>query len=447
MRDHREEIRRLVAEAPDEPTYCEFKRELGYRSKKEKGELVKDVSSFANIDLEALGGYGYLIFGVAPTGEVVGVGNLPGDPPSELRRVINGHLDRPISFEYLTCEVDDGGSPGGTERVAAIVVPDSTRRPHVASRNISEQRGKKTTLWLREGEVWVRKTGGRELAAAEDLDAMYEGKLRELVEEATRPLREAIARLERDVSDLRGTVPELAFGFATPGADGPVAEGSPVAVLSSVIGPESWDEAENLLRLAEARANESGRRIPGQVSPREYAEYAALSRRWMEEIRDLAVLQFTLTNTGESVAEDVEVVLEVPATLSPTEELPEKPEVPTDSFSSAFRNVRTPHYASKQNSPDALIGPYVDEGLGNSTASVRWEVGRLYHGRPLTSRSDEDDVEGLLVSAKACRRALEAEGEVRLTYTIHAANLRLPIKERLVLKSPVAEDAEIPSQT
>jgi hypothetical protein len=45
----RNEIRRLVAEAPDEPTYCEFKQVLSYATKKEKGELVKDVSSFANV--------------------------------------------------------------------------------------------------------------------------------------------------------------------------------------------------------------------------------------------------------------------------------------------------------------------------------------------------------------------------------------------------------------
>lgn len=176
---HREEIQRLVAEAPDEPTYCEFKRELGYRTKKEKAELVKDISSFANIDLEALGGYGYLIFGVAPDGEVVGIGNLSGDPPSELRRAVNGSLSRPLLFEYITCEVDDG--TGGMKRVAAVVVADSQRRPHVVSKEVTEQQGKKTTFWLRVGEVWVRKTGGRELATAEDLDAMYEGKLRSLV--------------------------------------------------------------------------------------------------------------------------------------------------------------------------------------------------------------------------------------------------------------------------
>ena len=50
---HRDQIRRLVAEAPDEPAHCEFKKVLSYATPKEKAELIKDVSAFANADLEA----------------------------------------------------------------------------------------------------------------------------------------------------------------------------------------------------------------------------------------------------------------------------------------------------------------------------------------------------------------------------------------------------------
>jgi len=439
-----------VAEAPDEPTYCEFKRELGYRTKKEKGELVKDVSSFANIDLEALGGYGYLIFGVAPDGEIVGIGDLPGDPASELRKVVNGHLDRPVLFEYLTCEVHDGGSPGTTRTVAAVVVTDSKRRPHVASREVKERLGNKDKFWLREGQVWVRKTGGRELATAEDLDSMYEGKLRGLVEEATRPLREAVARLERDVSNLRGVAPDLAFGFAAPGAESPSEEGSPVPVLASVISLETWDEAKDLLHMAETRATAGHPHNVAFGSSRDYAEYAARLRGWMETVGDLAILEFTLSNTGQGVAEDVEVVLEVPAAMRPEEELPEKPEMPTNSMVGALRNTQALRFATKQNSPDALIGPEVEKvpkpGPESGVIRVRWEVGRLYHGRPLTSRSDEDDIEGLLVPASACRRSLEEAGEVWLPYTIHAANLRLPVRGSLILKSAVSKANETSSR-
>ena len=83
---HREQIRRLVAEVPDEPTYCEFKEALSYGTPKNNGELVKDVSSFANTDLEALGGHGYIIFGVSNGGRVVGIANSAGDPSSATRR-------------------------------------------------------------------------------------------------------------------------------------------------------------------------------------------------------------------------------------------------------------------------------------------------------------------------------------------------------------------------
>lgn len=230
---HREEIRRLVAEAPDEPTYCEFKEEFLYTTKKDKGELVKDVSSFANTDLEALGGYGYIIFGVSNDGRVVGLGSTPGDPASDTRKIVNGHLDRQIVFEYITCEVED--KVGGKKQVAAIVLPDSRRRPHVASRNITERLNNRDKFYLREGEVWVRKTGGRELAIAEDIDAMYEGKLRRLVDDKVRPLQERIEQLERDLRKQARMVPELGFGFSDLGGAGPSTEGRPYPVLGNLI--------------------------------------------------------------------------------------------------------------------------------------------------------------------------------------------------------------------
>ena len=75
-----------MAEVPDEPTYCEFEEALSYGTPKNNGELVKDVPSFANTDLEALGGHGYIIFGVSNGGRVVGIANSAGDPSSATRR-------------------------------------------------------------------------------------------------------------------------------------------------------------------------------------------------------------------------------------------------------------------------------------------------------------------------------------------------------------------------
>ena len=156
-RPNREAICRLVAGPPDEPTYCEFKRALSYTTPKEKAELVKDVSSFANADLEAFGGYGYIVFGVADDGRSVGIIDVGGDPSSSSRQTVNSHLGRSVTFEYLTCELD---GEDGKKRVAAIVVPDSRRRPHVVSREIKEQKSGRNKYWLLKGEVWVRKTRG-----------------------------------------------------------------------------------------------------------------------------------------------------------------------------------------------------------------------------------------------------------------------------------------------
>lgn len=61
---------------PRQTTYCEFKQALSYGTPKEKAELVKDVSSFANTDLEAIGGHGYIVFGVSNDGRIVGIADV-----------------------------------------------------------------------------------------------------------------------------------------------------------------------------------------------------------------------------------------------------------------------------------------------------------------------------------------------------------------------------------
>jgi hypothetical protein len=326
----RAEIRRLVAEAPDEPTYCELKEKLSYSTKKEKGELVKDVSSFSNADLEVLGGYGYIIFGVSNDGRVVGIGDIPGDPSAEARQIVNGHLDRAVNFEYVTCEVDD--KAGGTKRVAAIVVPDSRRRPHVVSREIKENLNNRDKFWLRKGEVWVRKTGGRALATAQDLDEIYEGKLRRLVDDQVRPLQERVQLLEGDLREQRSTVPELGFGFAVAGSRDPSPRGRPYPVLNSLIDVSlvddevSWAEKQIQIKKAEMRPYSSAVTLGPSV--RDYERYKEELGQWLVKLENLLVVDFVLVNTGRGPAEDVEVVLEVPVQLRPSDELPDRPRRP-----------------------------------------------------------------------------------------------------------------------
>lgn len=432
---HREEIRRLVAEAPDEPTYCEFKQLLTYAIKKEKGELVKDVSSFANTDLEALGGYGYIIFGVTNDGRVMGIGTSVGDPASAIRQIVNGHLDRPVNFEYVTCEVDD--KVGGKKRVAAIVVPNSKRRPHVVSKEIKERLNNRDIFWLREREVWVRKTGGRELATAEDLDAMYEGKLRRLVDDQVRPLQQRVERLEGDLREQRSLVPELGFGFANLSDTGPSPSGRPNAILGNLIDTEQI-HAEIEWATDKARSTRStgepwGIRLSSsEPSSGDYAEHAQALEAWMSTLQELLFVDFVLINTGRTPAEDVKVTLRLPAGLSAGEELPEKPEPPRGIFG---RNFAAPRLAiSKHSSPDSLIGPDIYD-VGSGEAAAVWEVGKLYHGRPLFTSSDLEEVGGLLISLRKCEELLHRSPDgIRLDYVVHAANLPEAHRGSVVLR-------------
>jgi hypothetical protein len=426
----------LVAEAPDEPTYCEFKKVLSYSTKKEKGELVKDVSSFANADLEALGGYGYIVFGVSNDGHVVGIEDLAGDPPSAIRQVVNGYLDRPVVFEYVTCEVDD--KSGGSQRVAAIIVPDSRRRPHVVSKEIKERRSNRDVFWLREREVWIRKTGGRELATAEDFDTMYEGKLSRLVDNLVRPLRERVERLESDLREQRSTVPELGFGMFDLSSSGPLPSGRPHAILGNLIDVggvrDQIELARKQARIKTSKAEPWRARPSIEPTADDYENYALDLEAWLSELGNILFVEFMLVNTGRVPAEDVEVVLEVPAQLRPREALPKRPEKPLSIMQrySQAMGTRTRYVVSKQNSPDSLIGPVISDADKLGMAQAVWEVGKLYHDRPLFTDSEENDIDGLLISSENYKYLLsQAGGKVQLEYALRAANM--PEKVRGVL--------------
>lgn len=428
---HRAEIRRLVASAPDEPTYCEFKQALSYATPKEKAELVKDVSSFANANLETVGGHGYIVFGVSDDGRVVGIEDLKGDPPSTLRQIVNDKLDRAVNFEYLTCKV--GEEDDGTKRVAAIVVPDSRRRPHVVAREIKERVGNRDKFWLRRGEVWVRKTGGRDLATADDIDEMYEGKLRALVEERVRPLQVRIEDLERDLREQRSRVPEIGFGFAVPGNSEPMPEGRPYPVIGHLVGAgyvrreTAWAEGE-----ARAAGRTTGFSSVG-LGPDadDYERYRQRLEAWVSELDDNLVVDFVLVNTGRAPAEDVEVTLEMPAGLPSGGELPERPQRPRGVFGRThLPSTAHLHYSDQ----GTLIGPELRDGAGGETVAV-WEVGKLYHDRPLLTSSELEEVGGLLISRRKYEELSRRSPDgIRLDYAVRAANVPDAHRGTLVLK-------------
>jgi hypothetical protein len=440
---HREQIRRLVAEAPDEPTYCEFKKVLSYATPKERAELIKDVSSFANADLEVLGGYGYIVFGVSNDGGIVGIGSTSGDPASDTRQIVNSNLGRPVAFEFVTCDVDD--KAGGNKRVAAIVVPDSRRRPHVVRTEIKQRLNEKDKFWLRKGEVWVRKTGGRELATAEDLDTMYERNLRRLVDEKVGPLQQRVEQLERDLRERTNAVPKLGFGFAIPNSLEPVQEVRPYPVLGNLIKADAtkvMERAKNAMQQAVEASRASTFVSSFNPTADDYYSYARNLQEWITAVQDHFFVDFVFANAGGAPAEGVEVILEMPAALKPGTALPTKPREPSSRTRPELTGMlpipstRT----SIQPRPDRIIGPSIVKDDASDRVWATWEIPKLYHDRPLFTRSKvelkyQKSRTNLVISGSGLRTVQDEEdGRVRLHYTVRAANVPETLRGVLILK-------------
>ena len=92
-------------------------------------------------------------------------------------------------------------------------------------------------------------------------------------------------------------------------------------------------------------------------------------------------------------------MLKTPAGLRPAGGLPERPDPPGSSLTILPpSHYRLPAVRAKQNDPESLIGPYVEEprsGPRGPTVNVSWEVGKLHHGRPVSTYSDEEEISGL----------------------------------------------------
>ena len=432
-----------MAQAPDEPTYCEFKKVLSYATPKEKAELIKDVSAFANADLEALGGFGYLIFGVSDDGSIVGIGVTSGDPASDARQIVNSNLGRPVAFEFVTCDVDD--QAGGNKRVAAIIVPDSTRRPHVVRAEIKQRQNEKDKFWLRKGEVWVRKTGGRQLATAEDLDTMYEGKLRRLIDEKVGPLQQRVEQLERDLRERTNAVPKPGFGFAIPNSVEPVQEVRPYPVLGNLIKADPAkvkERAENAMQQAAEASRASTFGSSFNPTADNYYSYARELQEWITAVQDHFFVDFVFANAGGAPAEEVEVILEVPAALKPGTAIPAKPREPSIRARSeltamlpSIHSTRTPVQPRR----DRIIGPTIHTAAASDTVWATWEVPTLYHHRPMFTRSKVDlkyrkSRTSLVISGLGLRTVQEEDGKARLPYTIRAANVPETLRGVLILK-------------
>lgn len=437
---HREKVRELAQEPPDEPTHCELKQEFACATKSEKSELVKDIASFANTPLEHHGGYGYLIFGVSQDGDIPGISeSLGGDPPSEIRNLLNGYLERPVGFEFVTTHVEVNDQK---RRLAAVIIPNSRCRPHVISKERQDQKDKKTKFLLRKGEVWLRKAGGRQLATAEDIDAMYEAKFLSTARDAAEPLERRIQALENELAELRSASPVPSLGIALPGEREPTQEASARPANEVLFTESEFEDLVAELDWAKKQAERERRQrgagnmwnlptsMDGSPSPQEYMEYRRNLEDWLYQLGDFVMVEIALSNTGEVPAENVYVEIEIPPELAARQELPgEKPERPTDTFVRNMKTLSPAYTLSKRNAPDDFLGPDFDHERRLAT----WEIGRLYHGRPVRTDSDEEYVNGLLLGRESFERLARERGFVDLTYMIRAANLRQPVEGKLRL--------------
>lgn len=140
-----------------------LQNENGKINKAVQAEFIRDVMSLANSLPDPELDTGLLILGVTKTGTIVDNYTLPIADISNLPQIINGSLERPISFSYREYEY-------GQKKVGVIIIPKSSSTPYIVKNELSEN----GNIHLRPGECWTRAEGGKKLAMASDFDEIYE---------------------------------------------------------------------------------------------------------------------------------------------------------------------------------------------------------------------------------------------------------------------------------
>jgi hypothetical protein len=197
------------------------------------------------------------------------------------------------------------------------------------------------------------------------------------------------------------------------------------------------------IRWARQRADEKTNQVGrmglgtgrGILTPsgQDYVDYRDELEAWRRELEALLAIDFVLTNMGRVPAEDVEVTLSIPAELQPSTELPLQPQAPPAMFAATWNNPQLP--LSKHTHPDVLVGPELYPADASGVIQATWEVGKLYHGRPLFAHVEADDVSGLLISASCYKQLLSRAGEeIQLRYVVHAANVPEALSGVLILR-------------
>ena len=145
-----------------ETDFVDFKEY--YYSNEKKHDLIKDVVSFANnVNVKNK----YIIFGVAnSTGEIKGV--QPESIP-DVSNIID--FLRVYIEPFVEVELDSFEYQGATIAYLTVLA-SNTDRPYI----VKKEYKKKSDIYLRQGEIYVRKGASNFIACRADLDEIYANK-------------------------------------------------------------------------------------------------------------------------------------------------------------------------------------------------------------------------------------------------------------------------------
>lgn len=146
----------------DENDQVDFKKE--YYSKEKKYDLIKDIVSFAN-NIKPKDKY--IVFGVEnSTWNVLGIDRASLPDISEINNLLHSYVEPFIDVElgYLDYQ-------GVT--IGFIRIPHhDLNRPYVISKEYNKNKG----VFLRKGEIYIRKGATNFIAERSDLDCIYHNK-------------------------------------------------------------------------------------------------------------------------------------------------------------------------------------------------------------------------------------------------------------------------------
>jgi len=163
--------------------------------KKEKSELVRDITSIANSYSLEHENHGFLIFGIHPTTkEIEGVALDKESLVTHIDKLIETHVSPRIFFKVETFETPE------SKQWCAIIIKPSVAVPHVFISDSSE---------FNKGEVWVRKGTFKGLASSDDYARFFSVRTESLKQEMEARMyihenmvKGKIAEIEKKMIDL-----------------------------------------------------------------------------------------------------------------------------------------------------------------------------------------------------------------------------------------------------